>query len=67
MMRAGGSIYVFPRFTLASGASVKVFLGKGSNDAAKLYAGRVSPVWNNNGDTAVLRDAGGNVVSQRRG
>ncbi len=60
-----GRVYVFPRFKLASGASVKVFSGKGSDGAAKLYIGGGSPVWNNNGDMAVLRDAGGNIVSQR--
>lgn len=62
-----GQIYVFPSFTLEAGASVKVFSGKGSDSASGLYIGRGSPIWNNNGDTAVLRDAGGNVISQRSG
>lgn len=62
-----GRVYVFPRFTLVSGASVKIFTGKGSDSATELYIGRGSPVWNNDGDTATLRDAGGNVMSERCG
>jgi hypothetical protein len=62
-----GRVYVFPRFSLAPDASAKVFTGKGSDSAAELYIGRGSPVWNNDGDTAILKDTGGNVISQRSG
>ncbi len=62
-----GQVYVFPRFTLSPGASIKVFTARGSDGAAELYVGRGSPVWNNDGDTAILKDARGDVVSQRSG
>lgn len=60
-------VYTFPAFSLSPSSSVKVFSGKGSDDVAGLYIGRGSPVWNNDGDMATLRDNGGNVVSQRYG
>jgi hypothetical protein len=62
-----GRVYVFPRFTLAPGASAKVFTGRGSDGRAELYIGRGSPIWNNDGDTAILKDASGNVISERGG
>ncbi len=62
-----GRVYVFPRFALSPGDSAKVFTGQGLDSTTKLYIGRGSPIWNNNGDTALLGDAGGNVVSQRSG
>ncbi len=58
-------VYEFPQFTLGSGASVTVFTGQGRDSVARLYMGRSTPVWNNDGDTAVLRDPKGNVISQR--
>jgi competence protein ComEC len=62
-----GRVYVIPRFALSPGASVKISTGKGSDGATELYMGRGSPVWNNDGDTAILKDADGNAVSQRSG
>jgi hypothetical protein len=56
--------YTFKGFTLDAGSSVKVHTGAGSNSMTDLYWGRNSPVWNNDGDMAVLRDAAGNVVTQ---
>jgi endonuclease G len=58
-----GTVYSFPAFTLAPGAEVRVWVKAGTNDAANLYWGRGSPVWNNAGDTATLRDARGELVS----
>lgn len=55
--------YTFPAFTLASGAEVRVWVKTGADDSANLYWGRGSPVWNNTGDTATLRDAAGALVS----
>lgn len=57
-------IYEFPSFTLNPGTSVKVFTGKGSNSATELYMGRGSPIWNNDGDTATLKDAGGSNLPE---
>jgi hypothetical protein len=67
MYDESGRVYVIPRFALSPGASVKISTGKGSDGATELYMGRGSPVWNNDGDTAILKDADGNAVSQRSG
>lgn len=64
---SGERVYTFPEFSLASGASAKVFTGKGVDSASELYIGMRSPVWNNKGDTATLKDATGHIVSQRSG
>ncbi|WP_410964094.1 lamin tail domain-containing protein, partial [Salmonella sp. SAL4448] len=52
-------VFTFPAFTLAAGATVKVWTNSGTNDSANLYWGRGQAVWNNDGDTAILRDAQG--------
>lgn len=58
-------VYEFPQFTLGSGASVTVFTVEGHDSADKLYMGRSAPIWNNDGDTAILKDVSGHIVSQR--
>jgi phosphatidylserine/phosphatidylglycerophosphate/cardiolipin synthase-like enzyme len=60
---AASNTYTFPAFTLPAGAEVRVWVKVGTDDAANLYWGRGSPVWNNTGDTATLRDAQGATVS----
>ncbi len=55
--------YSFPEFSLAAGAKVKVHTGIGDDTAEDLFWNRSSAVWNNDGDTATLRDADGNAVS----
>ena len=54
--------YSFPPFTLAAGATVTVWVKAGADTASDLYSGRGSAVWNNDGDTATVRDGGGAVV-----
>ena len=57
--------YTFPEgFVLGLDATVRVHICNGTNDAANLYWGRCSPVWNNNGDTARLFDAAGNLIHE---
>ncbi|WP_322496830.1 lamin tail domain-containing protein, partial [Chloroflexus sp.] len=56
--------YTFPAFTLVGGAEVKLWTKPGVNDANNLYWGLRRPVWNNTGDTAILRDANGNLISR---
>jgi hypothetical protein len=41
---------------LAPGASLRLWTGRGRDDAGNLYWGRRAAVWNNTGDVAVLRD-----------
>lgn len=55
--------YVFPNFVLEPGASVVVHICNGTNDAANLYWGHCSAIWNNDGDTAYLRDATGREIA----
>lgn len=62
---SGERVYMFPGFSLASGASVKVFTGKGTDSSSELYMGMGSPVWNNKGDMGTLKDAAGHIVSQK--
>ncbi len=56
--------YRFAALTLAPGATVKVWTGTGPDDAENLHWGRHQAVWNNTGDIAILRDAGGTEVSR---
>jgi hypothetical protein len=52
--------YVFPARTLAPGETLRLWSGRGSDDALNLFWGRDQAVWNNRGgDTAVLLDAHG--------
>ncbi|MBP8002988.1 MAG: lamin tail domain-containing protein [Chloroflexi bacterium] len=55
-------VFTFPSFTLAVGASVRVWTGSGSNNNANLYWGSGAAIWNNAGDTATLRNSGGQVI-----
>jgi competence protein ComEC len=60
---AVNATFTFPHaFNLGGGASVKVRAGTGTNTATDLYWNRGSAVWNNDHDTATLRDADGQTV-----
>ena len=50
------NIFTFPRYTLISWATVKVWTKAGVIDPDNLYWGRTEPVWNDGGDCAYLRD-----------
>ena len=56
--------FVFPKITLEPGATLRLWSGSGVDDAGNLHWGRRQAVWNNTGDTAILRDARG--IEQRR-
>lgn len=56
--------YTFQNFTLDAGYSVKVHTGAGNDSQTDLYWGRNSPVWNNDGDVASLRDASGAIMAE---
>jgi len=49
-------IYTFPKFSLAAGASVKVWVTNGTDTSIDLYWNQGSAIWNNGGDTAYLTD-----------
>ena len=54
--------YTFPVFTLGAGATVRVWTKSGANTATDLYWGNGAPIWNNDHDTATLRNAANAVV-----
>jgi hypothetical protein len=54
--------FTFPRYTLISWATVKVWTKVGVIDPENLYWGRIDPVWNDYGDCAYLRDDDGMLV-----
>jgi hypothetical protein len=57
-----GYTYRFPAFTLKAGATVPVHTGKGTASSTHRYHNRTWYVWNNGGDTAHLKNAGGTTV-----
>lgn len=58
--------YTFPSgFTLESGESVTIYTGSGSNTESELYWGSGAAVWNNSGDTIIVRNDNGDTVIER--
>lgn len=57
-------VFTFPSFILQPGFSVAVWTKAGTNDAENLFWGRRAAVWNNTGDTAILRDNNGTEVAR---
>jgi hypothetical protein len=55
-------VFTFPAFTLQPGAAVKVWTKSGANNAGNLYWGSNQAIWNNTGDTAILRNSGGQQI-----
>lgn len=56
-------IYTFADFTVAPGASFRLYSGQGRNTATELYWGlRGDSIWNNDSDSAFLRDTEGALV-----
>ena len=61
---AADHTYTFGNLTLAPGEQVTVHTGSGTDTATDRYWGASSPLWNNDGDTVIVRDAEGSVVLQ---
>ncbi|MBU7021113.1 MAG: lamin tail domain-containing protein [Theionarchaea archaeon] len=60
-----GGLFEFPQgFVIKAGSFVFVYTGSGTNSDVALYWGSPVERWNNSGDTAVLRDAEGNVMDE---
>jgi micrococcal nuclease len=61
-----GHRFEFPDgFTLGPGESVTIRTGHGTNTETTLYWGSDTAIWNNGGDTVIVRDADGTVVVKR--
>ncbi len=59
----GGHTYRVPSgVTLAGGETLTLYTGSGADSGSELYWGSDGAVWNNGGDTVVVRDASGDVV-----
>lgn len=58
------NVYTFPNFILPPNGEVRLWTKSGKNNAQNLYWGRKVAAWNNEGDTATLRDVGGNIISR---
>lgn len=56
-----GHTYTFGLLRLRPGRTVRLHTGSGTNTAAHRYWGQDWYVWNNTGDTAVLRDRRGRL------
>jgi competence protein ComEC len=62
-----GHTYTFPEGTvLAPGEKLTIHTGSGTDTETELYWGQSAPVWNNAGDTVILRDDAGRVVTEER-
>jgi competence protein ComEC len=60
---AAGHSYTIPEGTvLEPGDQLTIYTGSGTDSATALYWGQSSPVWNNGGDTVILRDATGTTI-----
>ncbi|SCG58976.1 Lamin Tail Domain [Micromonospora coxensis] len=56
-------VYTFSGdFRLASGASVHIHTGKGTNTSTHRYWGSGAYIWNNSGDAAYLRNSAGTAI-----
>ncbi|MGH2555295.1 MAG: lamin tail domain-containing protein [Actinomycetota bacterium] len=61
---AKNHVYRFGTFRLGGGKSVTVHTGSGTNTAAHRYQGRDWYVWNNDKDTAYLKNASGGLLDK---
>lgn len=56
-------VYNFPsNFKIKSGNSVKIHTGTETDTESDLYWNSGRPIWNNDGDTATLKDANGRII-----
>jgi hypothetical protein len=63
---AAGHVYTFGPARVGRGGDMYLHTGKGTNTAAHRYWGRTGAVWNDGGDTAILRTAAGRTVDTCR-
>jgi hypothetical protein len=53
--------YIFPKFTLSAGQTVKVWTKIGTNSSSQLYMNRDVQFWKDNGDCGYLKDDTGDT------
>ncbi len=60
---AADHTYTFPDGTeLEPGEQITIYTGSGTDTKTELYWGQSTPVWNNAGDTVIIRDESGSIV-----
>lgn len=64
LMDAQNHTYTLPDFSLKAGAKAKIRTGVGDDTSEDLFWNRNTSIWNNDGDTATLMDASGNIVAR---
>jgi len=65
LMDGKNHTYTFPEgFLLSPGHRVRVHTGEGADTSADLYMRAKTPIWNNEGDTALLLDDEGVIIDQ---
>ncbi len=63
----GNHLYTFPSVRLAAGQVLKVHSGRGTDSGTTLFWGLAGDaVWDNDGDTAYLRDSQGHLIDSYR-
>ncbi len=62
---AGHSYEVPTGTTVAAGSTLSLHTGSGADSGSDLYWGEKSAVWNNGGDTVIVRDSSGGVVLRK--
>lgn len=63
LSREGGPIYTFASTLLFPGSGVHLYTGAGQDNSLNRYWGRTEAAWQN-GATVVLRNPGGNLITQ---
>ncbi len=60
-----GHGWPFPYFVLCPGRSVRVHTFSGTDTGTDLFMNMDGPIWNDDGDCAILKDANGNLVDKK--
>jgi hypothetical protein len=56
---AAGHVYRFGKYALRAHKSVRIHTGRGTNTRTNRFWGQSGYIWNNDGDTATLKNANG--------
>lgn len=59
---AAGHTHTFESLSLAPGETVTLHTGSGNDTASARYLGAGGPIWNNGGDTVIVRNASDKIV-----